>query len=93
MRKQRKCKKLMGIQDSRHSEQSKYTVFDEESDFRVKSKQLLRPEAKKIGKTYLRKFMFYAHITVVVAFLVVNLFGFLAITFYHTLRFRQKIDT
>ena len=33
--------------DSRHSEQSKYTVFDEESEFQVKNKQILEPGGKK----------------------------------------------
>ncbi len=32
--------------DSGHVQQSKYTVFDEESDFQVKNGQILQPEGK-----------------------------------------------
>ena len=35
----------------------------------------------------------HSHIKVVVAFLVVNLFGFLAIAFYHNMRSGRKFDT
>ena len=43
-----------------------------------------RPKSKE---TYL-----YAHIEVVVAFLVVNFFGFLVITRNHTMRFGPKLE-
>ena len=32
--------------DSRHSQVAIYTVFDEESEFQVKNKQILDPEAR-----------------------------------------------
>ena len=34
----------------------------------------------------------YAHIEVVVAFLVVNFFGFLVIARYHTMRFWRNLE-
>ena len=40
-------------------------------------------------RTYLR---LYAHIEVVVTFLVVNLFGFLVIAPYPTIRFLRKLE-
>ena len=40
---------------SRHSEQSMYSVFDEESETQVTNKQLFRARRGTIGKAYLRK--------------------------------------
>ena len=34
------------FEDSRHAQQSKYTVFDEESDVQLKNKQILEPGGK-----------------------------------------------
>ena len=36
--------------DSKHVQQSKYTVFHEESDFQVKNSQFLDPEGKSKEK-------------------------------------------
>ena len=37
--------------DFRPFQLSKYVVFDEESDFEVKNKEIRRPEGQKLGKT------------------------------------------
>ena len=38
---------FINFEDSRHAQLSIYAVFDEESDFQVKNKEIRRPEAKQ----------------------------------------------
>ena len=41
---------LINPKDSRHAQLSIYAVFDEESNFQVKNKEIRRPEAKTLEK-------------------------------------------
>ena len=66
--------------------------FDEESDLHVKNQHFLEPRLKTQGKTYLKMLMsifvfFYAHMQVVVNFVVVNFFVFSVITRHHAVGF------
>ena len=79
---------LIKFWDSRHVQLAIYTVFHEESESAVRIDQFLHPEEKikknqptRVSISY-RK-MYYAHMLIVVALLLVNFFGFLVITQHH----------